>query len=378
MEKDSIPPTKIHVPPEDIEELQKVFAEILRTGQLTLGKHTAAFEVEFAQLLGVPHAVAVSSGTSALEIILRALRLSDQDVVLPTNTFAATAFAVTHSGNKPVLADIGDDLCLSMAALESAVAPRTKAVILVHIGGLVAADTERIAEFCGERDIILIEDAAHAHGSILNGRFAGSFGTAAGFSFYPTKVMTSGEGGMIVTSSAALADTAKVLRDQGKAGFTTNLHVEMAYNWRLSELHAALGIAQLHRLDEFIEHRRRTARVYDRRLHGWDWLAPLAIPPTVRSNYYKYIALLDGSVDRAALKGKLKEALKVSLAGEVYDVPLHRQPVFEKHGIGRGGEFPKAEDLCRRHVCLPMSAVMSEADANRVVDGLQEAQSWLR
>ncbi len=373
-----IPPTKIVFPQEDITELQTVFGEILRTGQLTLGKHTAAFEAEFAKRLGVPHAIAVNSGTSALEIMFRALHIADQEVVIPTNTFAATAFAVVHSGNRPVLADIGDDLCLSIEALESAAGPRTKAVVLVHIGGLVARDTLRIAEFCRERGIILFEDAAHAHGSSLDGQLAGTFGLGGGFSFYPTKVMTSGEGGMIVTRSPDLANTAKILRDQGKAGFTTNLHVEMGYNWRLSEIHAALGLSQLRRLDGFIEHRRKIAHVYDASLMNFDWITPLPVSGGVRSNYYKYIALLDSSVDRATLKGKLKGSLKVSLAGEVYDVPLHRQPIFEKHGLGRGAEFPNAEDLCLRHVCLPMSAMMSEEEAARVIESLKEAKSWLR
>ncbi len=371
-----IPPTRIHVPPEDIADLQAVFGEILRTGQLTLGKQTAAFEAEFARMLGVRHAIAVNSGTSALEVPLRAWHLLDQEIVVPTNTFAATAFAVIHSGNRAVLADVGNDLCLSLGALEAAVTPRTKAVVLVHIGGLVARDSARIAEFCRERSILLLEDAAHAHGSTIGGRLAGTFGAAAGFSFYPTKVMTSGEGGMIVTSDPQLADTAKVLRDQGKAGFSTNLHVELGYNWRLSELHAALGLAQLRRLSGFIENRRRIAQVYDRGLRGLRHVSPVEIPQDVRSNYYKYIALLGDSVDRTPLKAKLRETLKISLAGEVYDVPLHRQPVFEKLGLGKGREFPVADDLCRRHVCLPMSAVMSEADAVRVVDGLKEAETW--
>lgn len=368
--------TAVYVPPEDIEELKKVFAEILQTGQLTLGRQTAAFEAEFARVLGVPDAIAVNSGTSALEITLRAWHLVDQEIVVPTNTFAATAFAVLHSGNRVVLADVGPDFCLSLETLENAVSARTKAVVLVHIGGLVAGDSNRIADFCRERGILLLEDAAHAHGSTLGGRLAGTFGMAAGFSFYPTKVMTSGEGGMIVTSDPRLAETAKVLRDQGKAGFTTNLHVELGYNWRLSELHAALGLAQLRKLGQFIEHRRGIARVYDQGLKGLGHITPLPIANDVRSNYYKYIAMLDDSLDRDGLKSRLRQSLKISLAGEVYDVPLHHQPVFERLGLGRGREFPTAEDVCRRHICLPMSAVMTGADARRVVDGLKEVESW--
>src|SRR3989337_500598 len=137
--------------------------------------------------------------SSALEIILRGLRLDDSEVIVPTNTFAATAFSVIHSGNRLVLADIGNDLCLSLESVESAVTQHTKAVILVHIGGLGARDSQKIADFCHDKGMWLIEDAAHAHGSTINSMPAGSLGIASAFSFYPTKVMTSGEGGMILT-----------------------------------------------------------------------------------------------------------------------------------------------------------------------------------
>ncbi|HLA46414.1 MAG TPA: DegT/DnrJ/EryC1/StrS family aminotransferase [Thermoplasmata archaeon] len=373
-----IPPTRIFFPDEDIDALQGVFRDILKTGQLTLGKRTGEFENRFAAEIRGSHAIAVNSGTSALEIILRALRLSDSEVIVPTNTFAATAFAVVHSGNRPALADIGEDLCLSMASVESALTRRTKAIILVHIGGLVARDTIKIADFCRDKGIALVEDAAHAHGSTLNDKPAGSFGIGSAFSFYPTKVMTSGEGGMIVTNDGELAKTAKILRDQGKAGFTTNLHVEMGYNWRLSELHAAIGLSQLGRLREFIERRRQVAKTYDFRLRTVGWLEPLVPSQGVRSNYYKYIAFLDHSVSRTALKSKLKERLGISLAGEVYDVPLHRQPIFQKFGLGNGQKFRLADDLCERHICLPMSAVMTEAEALRVVEGLEEVKTWLQ
>jgi perosamine synthetase len=373
-----VPATRIHIPSEDIEELGPIFAEILRTGQLTLGKHTAAFETEFSKAIGVSDCVAVSSGTSALEIILRALHIMDKDIVVPTNTFAATAFAVVHSGNHLVLGDVGKDLCLSTSALESVVTPNTKAVILVHIGGLVAVDTENIARVCGNLGIVLIEDAAHAHGSRLNGQNAGTLGTASAFSFYPTKVITTAEGGMVVTSRPDIATTARILRDQGKAGFSQNLHVEMGYNWRMSELHAALGRTQLRRLEEFRGSRRRIAQVYEDGLRGMGWIAPLPIPPNVESNYYKFIALLEEGTERAALKTALREKLGIALAGEVYDTPLHNQPIFEKTAKEQGTEFPGADDLCSRHICLPMSAVMTDTEARRVVDSLDRVRSWLR
>src|SRR3989442_2851078 len=335
----SVPPTKIYFPESDIVSLQRTIAEILRSGQLTLGKHTLAFEQAFAPSAGVRHAVAVNSGTSALEIILRCLRLADAEVIIPTNTFASTAFAVLHSVNRSVLADIGTDLCLSIGALEACVTRKTKAIILVHIGGLVAQDSSKIADFCRERGIVLVEDAAHAHGSLLGGRPAGSFGKAAAFSFYPTKVITSGEVGMIVTNGEELASSAKVFRDQGKAAFGTNLHVELAYNWRMSEIHAAIGCSQLTRLHEFIELRRSIAAVYSRGLRECPELRPLSPGPEVTSNFYKFIAFLGSSIERSEFKAALRSEHGVGLAGEVYDTPLHRQPVFKKLGLGRNEAF---------------------------------------
>lgn len=377
MEKHPVPATRIHFPEEDVRTLEGALREILRTGQLTLGKRNSMFEHEFAAFLGVPHAIAVNSGTGALEIILRALHLVDADVVVPTNTFAATAFAVVHSGNRLLLADVGEDLCMSGESLAAALTPRTRAVILVHIGGLVAKDTLEIAEMCRERGIFLIEDAAHAHGSSLRGQYAGTFGAAAAFSFYPTKVMTSGEGGMIATGDSGLDKIARVLRDQGKAGFTANTHVEMGYNWRMSEIHAALGSAQLRRLGEFIKARRAVARLYDSGLSGFKWLRALHPAEGVVSNYYKYIAFLDASIERKKLKSLLREKFGVSMAGEVYDTPLHRQPIFKLQASAQEGDFPVAEELCQRHVCLPMSAVMTEADVRQVVHGLREVEQWL-
>ena len=367
-----VPATRVYVPEEDILSLQKTFGEILRSGQFTLGKYNAAFEAAFASQLDLPYAIAVNSGTSALEVVLRSLGMADEEIIIPTNTFAATAFAVLHSGNRIRLADIGEDLCMSREALEASVTGRTRAVILVHIGGAVAQDTASISEFCHERGILLVEDAAHAHGSTLDGRQAGTFGVASAFSFYPTKVITSGEGGMIVTSDASLVATAKILRDQGKEGFNTNFHVALGNNWRLSEFHAALGLSQLGRLEEFISRRRSTAQLYDRRLESLSRIRPLKQRTGSRSNYYKYVALLDAGIDRVRFKAKLRDDCGVSLGGEVYEVPLHRQPVFQKLGLGEGATFDVADDLCSRHVCLPISAVMSEADVDRVLESLRQ------
>jgi len=294
-------------------------------------------------------------------------------VIVPTNTFFATPAAVIHAGGRPRFADVESaTMGLSVDTVAAAVSSETAAVVLVHIGGMVSPDTPKIAAFCRDHHLFLVEDAAHAHASSLDGRMAGTFGTAAAFSFYPTKVVTAGEGGMIVTDDQEIYRLALQYRDQGKEGFLTNFHVRLGYNWRLSELHAAVGLSQLGRLEEFVAERRRVADTYTRRLTGVSGIAPLVPPNGSRSNFYKYPALLDRGVDRSALKRALKEQFQVSLSGEVYETPCHRQPVFSDWAAG---EFPVADDVCSRHICLPIYPGMTEDEIDQVVMALREALS---
>lgn len=368
-----VPAAKVHFPPEDLESIAHEIKEILRSGRLTLGPFTDRFEQEFAASHRRLFAVAVNSGTSALEIILRALRIRGAEVIVPTNTFAATAFAVLHSGNRIVFSDVDEDMFLDPTDLERRITPLTKAVIAVHIGGRIVPKIEVVREMCEGRGIALIEDAAHAHGSRLRGRYAGSFGVAAAFSFYPTKVMTSGEGGMLVTDEERLARTCKTFRDQGKAGFLQNVHTELGNNWRMSEIHAVIGLSQLRRLREFVDGRRRAAKLYDEGLEGVEGLRLFREAPGMLSNYYKYIAVLpSGAIDRNSFRAKLKRDFGISLSGEVYETPLHAQPIFQDLPRSVWG-FPVAEDLCRRHICLPVYPTMEKEEARFVVESIQAA-----
>lgn len=368
-----IPAARIVIPEEDRRQILEWIDEALRTGALTLGKNGEAFEAAFARVVGARYAVAVQSGTSALEIILRSLGVEGHEVVVPTNTFFATPAAVIHSGGRPRFADVDRaTLALSVDTVAAAISPETVGVVLVHIGGLVSPDTPKIAAFCREHGLFLVEDAAHAHASRLDGRMAGTFGRGAAFSFYPTKVITAGEGGLIVTDDVGIYEQALQYRDQGKEGFLTNFHIRMGYNWRLSELHAAVGLSQLGRLEQFVAERRRVAEAYTRRLAGVDGIHPLVPDDRSRSNFYKYVALLDRGVDRPALKRTLKERFRVSLSGEVYEIPCHHQPVFKSWARGI---FPVAEDVCSRHICLPIYPGMTEAEVDQVVLAIQDTLS---
>jgi perosamine synthetase len=368
-----IPAARIVIPEEDRRQILARIDEALRTGVLTLGQNGQAFETSFARIVGTHFAVAVQSGTSALEIVLRSLGVEGRDVVVPTNTFFATPAAVIHAGGRPRFADVDRaTLGVSVETVAAAVSSETVAVIVVHIAGVVSPETPKIAAFCRDRGLFLVEDAAHAHASTLDGRMAGTFGMAAAFSLYPTKVITAGEGGIIVTDDETIYRQALQYRDQGKEGFLTNFHVCMGYNWRLSELHAAVGLSQLGRLQEFVAERRRVAETYTQRLAGMVGIEPLVPPAGSRANFYKYVAFLDDGVDRLALKQALKEGFRVSLSGEVYETPCHRQPVFKNWAAGT---FPVADDVCSRHVCLPIYPGMTEAEIEHVVWALQETLS---
>jgi perosamine synthetase len=349
-------------------------AEILGSGMLTLGAYTSQFELAFAAAHSAdpraadPHAVAVSSGTAALEIALRCAGVAGRDVIVPANTFYATGAAALAAGARLVFADIDPaTFALSPATVLAALTPDTAAVVLVHIGGLITPDADELRRLCLERGIALVEDAAHAHGATWAGRFAGSFGTAAAFSFYPTKVVTCGEGGMILTRSAEVAGEARIYRDQGKGSFGANHHVRHGYAWRMSELHAVTGVVHLRRMTASIDRRREVAARYDAALAGLAGLETLPEPAGCRSNFYKYIAVLPAGCDRARFKKEIADLHQVRLAGEVYDVPLHQQPVFEAFA---GSALPVAEDLCARHVCLPVHSDMTDDEVEQVIAGV--------
>jgi perosamine synthetase len=360
-----VPAARVVFSEEDRAEVAAAVAEILATGALTLGPYTKRFEAAFAAAHDTPHAVAVSSGTAALHIVLSAAGVRGRDVIVPANTFYATAAAVLQAGGRPVFADVdAGTLALNGATVAAALTPDTAAVVHVHIGGLISPDITELRALCDERGIALVEDAAHAHGSTLDGRFAGSFGVAGAFSFYPTKVVTSGEGGMVVTGSDHMADETKIYRDQGKGAFGANHHVRLGSAWRMSELHAVTGLVHLRRMEEFIARRREVAARYDKALASIDGLNPLAEPPTSRSNVYKYIVLLPPGTDRAWFKQEVSARFGVRLSGEVYDLPLHKQPVLAGYA---GPPLPVAEDVADRHVCLPVHSDMSETEIDEVL-----------
>lgn len=371
-----VPPVKPYFPDEDIKRIKSDVETILRSGMLTLDTYTKQFEERFAGLCGVKHAVAVNSGTSALEIALRSSKLANGDEILvPTNTFTSTAATVLFSGGTPIFTDIDpESLCIDTKNVQEYITSKTKGIIAVHVGGLICPEIDEIKDICEDSHLFLVEDAAHAHGSAIDGQHAGSLGDVGCFSFYPTKVVTTGEGGMITTNNDGIAETAKILRDQGKASFHSGRITMLGYNWRLPEISAAIGLAQLDRLPEIMERRKKIARFYDEELRNTDGIEPLKVPKEITNCYYKYVCFLDSGIDRDEFKHKLREK-GVMCGGEVYWPPLHLQQIYQKLLGTRKGDFPIAEDVCSRMVALPIYTQMTVEEGEYVVHSIKEVLS---
>lgn len=368
-----VPPTRIDFTPEDRAWIAERITEVLTTGRLTLGPYGEQLEHAFARMHGAKHAVAVNSGTASLEIMLRVAGIAGKDVLVPANTFFATASAVIAAGGNPVLMDTDPaTLSTTAAEIERRITPNTVGIMLVHIAGFITHEMPAIIDVAKRKGIWLMEDAAHAHMASLDGKFAGTFGWAGSFSFYPTKVMTSAEGGIIITDDAKMAEEARLYRDQGKASFLQNVIVRMGYNWRLSEPHAIIGLRHLQSLPQMISNRRRIAARYDAALSKSNsGLRPVLAPKGCAANYYKYVVMLPEGTDRAALKIWLKTEHGVQCSGEVYEVPLHKHPVLTQLDPGN---LTNAETVCAQQMCLPIFASMTDAEADRVIAALAAAQ----
>lgn len=358
-----IPPLKICFSDEDRLEIHSRIDRCLASGQVAQGENVREFESLFAQYVRCNHTIAVSSGGSAIEAVMWAREVKGREVLVPTNTFLATAAGVMMAGGQVKLVDIESaTLAPGLDILQKALGPQTAGVILVHLGGIITPEIEAIRGWCHDKGLWLVEDCAHAHGSEWAGKRAGTFGIAGAYSFFSTKVITCGEGGMVVTNDEVLAKRIALLRNYGKPEPWVTYSTELGTNWRLNELAAAVGVVQLKRLDEFIAWREGIADYYTRRLGAVAGVTPVL--PHGRCSWYKYIALLPKKVDRSKFKAAAKER-GVSLSGGVYDLPLHRQPVFEG---AVDGHFPNADDFCARHICLPLYYGMADQEAEYVIE----------
>jgi len=385
-----IPIIRIPFSERDTQTLHEGWDQVLGSGFLTLGNNTMRFEELFQEFTGAKYAVAVSNGTAALEVIIRALDIEGKSIIVPTNTFLASALAVAHAGNKVVFADSDPEtLSLDFEDVARKIDYDTAAVMIVHIGGIISPATAAIRDLCDRRGIKLIEDCAHAHGSTSNGTHAGLIGVAGGFSFFPTKTLTTGEGGIIITDDQTLYENALMIRNQGKNPALGGKISEFGHNWRISEFTAVIGVHQVEKAREIVDDRQATADYYDAALQEFKGVRPVQIPPGTTSSYYKYLVYLDAEYQRADVKRIMKEKYGVSLPGEVYADLCHNEPIWDSYtlcGKRRSGEgpvqcnrwpgcgcdqlnreFPGAEYISKHHFCLPMYPGLVKEDLEYVM-----------
>lgn len=388
-----IPIIKIPFSSEDKEFITSKISEVLDSGMLTTGKYTKEFEDLFKKFVGSKYAVATNSCTSALEIIIRGLEIEGKSIIVPTNTFLATALAVMHSGNRVIFADSDPNtFCLDLADIKKRITDDTAAILLVHIGGIITPAYYEIKEFCEEKNLYLIEDCAHAHGCSIDGKKAGVLGIGGAFSFFPTKPLVTGEGGMITTDDEKVFKNASMIRNEGKNPEMGGKISEFGHNFRISEITAVLGVQQLKKVDQILAERRKIAKWYDELLVDVENITPIKIPPNVVSTYYKYMAYLSEGYNPIETKRIMKEKYEVSLTGEVYDNLCHTEPIWQRYtycGKLRSSaidckrwpkcgcdtpqnDFPGATYLSKHHVCPPLYPSLTREEVEYVVDSLNK------
>jgi dTDP-4-amino-4,6-dideoxygalactose transaminase len=359
-----------------------VVVETYRSGWLSMGPRTAQFEEAFASYVGVPHAFAAANGTAALHLATLAAGLGPGDeVIVPSMTFVATANAIAYTGATPVFADIIDVRMplLDPDAVAAAITPRTRAIMHVPYGGH-PGETLALLELAAERDLLLLEDAAHAVGSTLDGRHLGAFGALGAYSFFSNKNLAVGEGGMVVCHDDATADRIRLLRSHGMTTLTWDRHrghasgydvVALGFNYRMDEARAALGTHRLARLDAENDRRREHDAAYREAFAAVPGVEPALAPPEGwRLAHHLFTVVLDSGIDRDAVRARLAEQ---RIQTSLHYPPAHR---FSQYA-GAGADLPRTDDYAGRTMTLPMFAHLSGEQLDLVVSAVAEAVASL-
>jgi perosamine synthetase len=335
----------------------------------SLGAYIPRFEEMFAQFCGARFGIATSNGTAALHLALVVLGIGPGDeVIVPTLTFVATANAVTYTGAKPVFADSEPRTWnLDPADVARKITPATRAIIPVHVYGH-PADMDPLLDLARKHNLLVIEDAAEAHGALYKGKRVGSMGALNCFSFYGNKIITTGEGGLITTNDAALAEKARWLRDHGMSTEKRYWHPVIGYNYRITNVQAAIGVAQMERIEEFIARKRRIAETYNQLLAR---VPGLTLPPEEKwatSVYWMYSALVgvEFGPSRDELMARLKQR---KIDSRPFFYPIHTMPPYHT-----GESLPVAEALSRRGINLPSAVTLTDEDIHRIATAIQESR----
>jgi perosamine synthetase len=359
----------------DISELEIAYVTgVLRTPNLSLGPKLIEFEQKMARFVGRRHAIAVSSGTAGLHLIIRGLGIGEGDEVITSPfSFVASANCLLFERAKPVFVDIDPQTFnIDVSKIEEYISPKTRAILGVDVFGF-PADWDELERIAGRHNLKLIEDSCEALGAEYKGKKAGTFGNAAIFSFYPNKQMTTGEGGIIVTDDGDLARLCRSMRNQGREDGEGWLeHQRLGYNYRLSDINCALGIAQLERIAEILAKRDKVAGWYSERLQGWDGLRVPYSSSTAKRSWFVYVPLLS---ERYLAKDRNRVLDGLSRKGigcRNYFAPIHLQRLYrERFGCGEG-DFPVTESVAARTIALPFYSNLQELQVERVVDTLRQ------
>jgi perosamine synthetase len=368
--RDFIPIAKPVIGSEEVEAV----AEVLRSGFLTQGESVRKFEDQFSEYIGVGNSVAVCNGTVALDLAMKALALpKDGEVIVPAFTFIASANSVLYQNLRPRFADVDPrTFNIDPDELQEKINPKTEAVMGVHLYGQ-PFDLKAVSDICQDHDLVMIEDAAQAHGAEFQGKKAGSFGIGC-FSFYPTKNMTTGEGGMITTSDDEMAARLRLLRNHGDRGKYN--HVALGYNYRMTNIHAALGLVQLGRLEGLNKKRIDNAQFYNDHIR----IKGLTLPQkaaAARHVYNQYVVRVED--DFPLKRDSLMEILQSKGIGSAvhYPMPLYRQPFYRDLGLDKE-VCPVAEEVSGKVLSLPVHPSLRPEDRSyvaEIINGIQASTS---
>ena len=340
------------------------------------GKYVEEFEEKFAKYCGCKYGITATSGTTALHLALASLDLKKGDkVIMPSFTMIATAFAVIYCGAKPVLVDAEPETWnMDAEKIEEKITDKTKAIMPVHIYGH-PCDMDPIMKLAREYDLYVVEDAAEAHGAKYKGKKAGGIGDIGCFSFYANKIITTGEGGMVVTNDEEIAERAKSLRNlcfpKEKRIYQ---HSTVGYNYRMTNIQAAIGLAQFEKIDGLVGMRRRNAYLYNKYLKDIEGIRLPAEKEWAKNVYWMYSILIEDKfgMSRDELMNKLE---KKGIETRTFFIPMHEQPVFQNMGLFKGESYPMAEELSRKGINLPSGSGLKEKEVRYICDVIKESSA---
>lgn len=358
----------------DLTDLEKQYVlEVLDSGQLSFGEKLARFEDAFRQQLQIPHAVAMNSGTSALHVAVKALGLKSGDEVITTPySFIASSNCLLFEGAVPIFVDIDPHtLNMDTRQIESAITPRTKAILAVHVFGQTCR-MDKLMRIAKKHNLHVIEDACEALGAEWKGKKAGTFGDAGVFAFYANKQVTTGEGGILVTQREDIASSAYSLRNQGRAPEDGWLeHTQVGYNYRMSDLQAAVGVAQMERLSELLRKREEKAERYKELLR--EYQVPVTLPQALEEckiSWFVFVVILPEGADQA---GVIRFLHDKGIQSKPYFPAIHLQPCYRKPFLFEAGAFPVTERMAKRTIAIPFHTRLTEEEQRYVIGQLSMA-----